>query len=135
MAGRYIEHSPTVLIAEDEEIIRYVLEKTLGPEFKIIASVGNGEAAVRAAQEHEPEIALLDISLPVLNGFEAAEKIAQAKPDIKIIIVSSYVTSAQVEEAFRRGAKGYVSKGRVGDLFEAIRAVMQGQSYRPHFGR
>jgi DNA-binding NarL/FixJ family response regulator len=78
---------------------------------------------------------LLDISMPVLNGFEAAEKIAEVKPSVKIIMVTSHAAPAYVEEAFLRGARGYVVKGRSADLFDAIRTVLAGRFYRPQFGR
>jgi CheY-like chemotaxis protein len=74
---------PTVVIAEDETLLRYALERTLQRECKIVASVGNGEAAVQAVDEHQPDIALLDISMPVLNGLEAAQTITEAQPAVK----------------------------------------------------
>jgi DNA-binding NarL/FixJ family response regulator len=123
-----------VLIAEDDAILRYTLERTLEAEFRVVAAVGDGAAAVQAAGEHEPDVALLDISMPVLNGFEAAEKIAQVRPSVKIIMVTSHAVPAYVEEAFRRGARGYVVKGRSADLFEAIRTVLEGRFYRPQLG-
>lgn len=83
-------------------------------------------------EEHEPDIALLDISMPVLNGLDAAQKITETKPAVKVILVTSYAEPAYVEEAFRRGARGYVLKGRIAELCEAIREVMQGQYYRPN---
>ena len=129
-----MEIPPKVLIAEDDAILRYTLERTLDSECKVVASVADGQGAVQAAQEHEPDIALLDISMPVLNGLEAAEKITQTKPAVKVIMVTSHADPAYVEEAFRRGARGYVLKGCIHDLFAAINAVMQGQFYRPNFG-
>ena len=130
-----MEVSPKVLIAEDDAILRYTLERTLNPQYKVVASVGDGLAAVDAVKQREPDIALLDISMPVLNGLEAAQQITHTKPTVKIIIVTSHADPAYIEEAFRRGARGYVLKGRIAELFEAIRAVMQGQFYRPKFCR
>jgi DNA-binding NarL/FixJ family response regulator len=127
--------APAVLIAEDDDCIRYTLERILDPHYKVVASVGDGEAAVQAAEEHEPDIALVDISMPVLNGLEAAQKITQTKPTVKVIIVTRHADRGYVEEAFRRGASGYVLKGRMEELFDAIRTVMRGQFYRPNFGR
>ena len=99
-----------------------------------LASDADGQAAVQAVDEHEPDIALLDISMPVLNGLEAVEKITRTKPAVKVIIVTSHADPAYIEEAFRRGARGYVLKGRIAELFEAIRTVMEGEFYRPNFG-
>ena len=72
--------------------------------------------------------------MPVLNGLDAALKITEINPAVRVILVTSYTEPAYVEEAFRRGARGYVLKGRIVELCEAIRAVMQGQYYRPSFG-
>lgn len=130
-----LETAPTLLIAEDEAILRYVLQRTLAAQFRVIAAVDDGAAAVQAVIEQEPDIALLDICMPVLNGLEAAEKIAQAKPAVKIIMLTNQADPAYVEEAFRRGAKGYVLKGRADQLVAAIRTVMQGPLYRPQLGR
>jgi DNA-binding NarL/FixJ family response regulator len=127
-----MEAPAKVLIAEDDAILRYSLERTLDPQYKVVASVSDGQAAVQAVEEHEPDIALLDISMPVMNGLEAAEKITQIKPAVKVIMVTSHADPDYIEEAFRRGARGYVLKWRIAEVFEAIRAVMQGQFYRPN---
>ncbi len=91
----------TVLIAEYEAILRYTLKRTLDPEFKVVAAVGDGTAAVQAVEEHEPDIALRDISM----------KIAQTNPSVKVIMTTNHANPACVEEAFRRGPRGYVWKG------------------------
>ena len=132
---RPMDAAPKVVIAEDEAILRYTLERTLDPQFRVVAAVGDGAAAVQAVEEHEPDIALLDISMPVLNGLEAAQRIIDKKPGVKVIIVTNHADPAYIEEAFRRGARGYVLKGCISELLEAIRLVMQGQFYRPTFGR
>lgn len=75
-----METSPKVLIAEDEAILRLTLERTLNSQFNVVAAVGDGAAAVQAVEEHEPDIALLDISMPVLNGLDAALKITESSP-------------------------------------------------------
>ena len=125
---------PKVLIAEDEAILRCTLERILDPQFTVVAAVADGAAAVDAVQEQEPDIVLLDISMPVLNGLEAAQITTEIKPTVKVIMVTSHAEPAYVEEAFRRGARRYVLKGPIKKLKEAIRAVMQGQFYRPNFG-
>jgi DNA-binding NarL/FixJ family response regulator len=131
---RHVEGAPKVVIADDEAIHRYTLERTLDRQFRVVAAVSDGLTAVQAVEEHEPDIALLDISMPVLNGLEAAQRIVEKKPAVKVIIVTSHADPTYVQEAFRRGAKGYVLKGRINELLEAIRTVMQGEFYRPSFG-
>ena len=125
--------SPAVLIAEDEVLIREALPQELDKHYKVVAAVGGGKAAVETAQKGRPDVALLDISMPVMNGLEAAKQIAQAAPEVKIIFVTSHAEPAYVEEAFRRGASAYVLKGRIRELMEAITAVLNGQTYRPQF--
>lgn len=94
-----METSPKILIAENDAIIRFTLERTPNPQFNVVAVVGDGAAAVQAVEEHEPDIALLDISMPVLNGLDAAQKITETKPAVKVILVTSYAEPAYVEEA------------------------------------
>jgi DNA-binding NarL/FixJ family response regulator len=127
------EHSPSVLIAEDEVLIREALRQELDKRFKVVAAVGDGRAAVETVEKAHPDVALLDISMPVMNGLDAAKQIAEAAPEVKIIFVTSHAEPAYVEEAFRRGASAYVLKGRLTELIEAITAVLEGRTYRPQF--
>jgi len=85
-----METPSKLVIAEDEAILRYTLERTLDPQFEVAAAVGDGAAAVQAVEEHEPDLALLEIFHAGLSGFEAAQMIAQTKPTVKIIIVTSH---------------------------------------------
>jgi DNA-binding NarL/FixJ family response regulator len=133
-AGIEMKNPPKVVIAEDDAILRYTLERTLEREVIVVAAVGDGAAAVQAVEDQEPEIVLLDVSMPVMNGLEAAQKITEITPAVKVIMVTSHADPAIIDEAFRRGARGYVLKGRIADLRDAIQAVMQGQFYRPNFG-
>ncbi len=124
---------PTIVIAEDDVIIREIcLERILNGSFDIVASVGDGEAAVTSTERYKPEVVLLDVSLPVLRGFDAARRILALDPQIKVLFVSNYMESAYVEEAYRMGASGYVLKSRAPyELLNAIQAALAGQFYRP----
>ena len=122
---------PTVVIADDDAIVRFALERTLERECKVMASVGDGEAAVQAVDEHQPDIALLDISMPVLNGLDTAQRITETKPTVKVIIVTSHEDPAYIEEAFRRGARGYVLKGRIADLWRQFALSCRGKFTGP----
>lgn len=124
---------PTVLIAEDDAIIRDgCLRTVLEPAFEIVAAVDDGEAAVASAEEHKPDIILMDVSLPVLRGFAAARQILASHPEIKVVFVSNYSEPAYLEEAQRIGASGYVLKNRAfRELPEAIQTALAGQFYRP----
>lgn len=124
---------PTVVIAEDDAVIREgCLCPSLEPFFEIVAAVEDGHAAVMAVEEHKPDVVLLDVSLPVLKGFDAARKILANYPDIKLLFVSNYAERAYVEAAFEMGASGYVLKGRAfTELPDAIRTALNGEFYRP----
>lgn len=125
---------PTVLIAEDDFLIlEGALRPLLDPEFEIVAAVGDGNEAVAAAQEHRPEVALLDVSLPGLRGFEVARQILSRQPECKVLLVSCYSEPAYIEGAREVGASGYVLKSRVSsELVNAIRTALAGQFYRPY---
>lgn len=127
--------NPTVLIAEDDFLIfEGILRPLLVREFDIVAAVGDGLQAVAAAEEHRPEIVLLDISLPGLRGFDAARTILANQPQCKVLFVSNYMERAYVEAAEDMGASGYVLKSRVsGELIDAIRAALAGEFYWPRF--
>jgi DNA-binding NarL/FixJ family response regulator len=124
---------PTVVIAEDDAVIREgCLCATLEPFFEIVAAVDNGEAAVASVERHKPDIVLLDVSLPVLRGFDAARRILAKQPEIILLFVSNYSDRAYVEEASRIGAAGYVLKTRAfAELTDAIYRALAGEFYRP----
>jgi DNA-binding NarL/FixJ family response regulator len=124
-------NSHSVLIAEDEVLIREALRQELDKHYNVVAAVGDGQAALDCVEKDRPDVALLDISMPVMNGLDAAKQISEAAPEVKIIFVTSHAEPAYVEEALRRGASGYVLKGSLTELIEAISAVLDGQSYRP----
>ncbi len=92
--------------------------------------VEDGKSLVQAAAEHKPDIALLDISMPELNGIDAARQIRQILPKTKLIFVTMYVDPTFVREAFRVGASGYVAKRSAPtELEDAIDTVLQGKTY------
>ena len=119
-------NSPSLLIAEDDALMREALRQELDKRYKEVAAVGDGRAAVGTVEKDRPDVALLDISMPVMNGLDAAKEISEAAPGVKIIFVTSHAEPAYVEEAFRRGASGYVLKGRLAELIEAIADALIG---------
>ena len=122
---------PRLAIADDSALIRRAIEMTLNSEFEIVASVEDGEAAVTAAATLSPELILLDISMPGLNGLEAARRIKAVCPAILLIFLSNYDDKSYIQAAFDAGGSGYVSKGRmVSELLPAIRDVLIGKEYR-----
>lgn len=127
--------TPTVLIAEDDFLIREgTLEPLLQPHFTIVASVADGLEAVAAAAEWKPMVALIDISLPGLRGFEVAKQILAANPGCKVLLISNYGIKAYPKAAQEMGASGYVLKERVViELLPAIETAMTGGFYQSAF--
>jgi len=126
----------TVLIAEDDFlIVEGSLRPLLEPEFEIVGAVGDGLEALAAAEENRPDVALLDVSLPGLRGFDVARQILRKQPECKVLLVSCYSDSAYIQGAKDIGASGYVLKNRVStELVNAIRTALAGQFYHPDLG-
>lgn len=121
---------PRLLLADDHELLLDGLRKILEPEFDLIGAVGDGRAAVAAFGELQPDLLLLDIALPLLNGIEAARQVKAAAPNARILFVTMQTDRVYVEEAFRAGASGYVLKQAASaELVEAIKTVLRGRYY------
>jgi DNA-binding NarL/FixJ family response regulator len=115
-----------ILVVEDFEPFRRFICSALGeqPRLQIVGESSDGLEAVQKAEELQPELIVLDIGLPILNGIEAARRIRKVSPESKIVFISQESSAEVVEEAFRLGARGYVVKRRAGiDLLPAIEAV------------
>jgi len=121
---------PRLLLADDHELLLDGLRRLLETDFELIGSVADGRAAVAAYEQLRPDVLLLDIGMPGLNGIEATRQIRRAFPDDRVIFVTMQTDRVYVEEAFRAGASGYVVKqGAAGELIEAIRTVLLGRRY------
>lgn len=121
-----------VLVAEDFEPFRRFVCSTLEKrtELQIICEVSDGLAAVRKAEELQPELILLDLMLPTLNGIEAARRIRKLSPTSKIIFVTQESSADVVQEALSLGARGYVVKTDAGsELPAAVTAVLRGEQF------
>jgi len=121
-----------VLVVEDFEPFRRFLCSALSerPEIEIVAQSGDGLEAVKKAEELQPDLVLLDIGLPSLNGIEAARRIRKLSPESRILFISQELDSDVVQEALALGALGYVIKVRAeGDLLPALDAVLQGKQF------
>ena len=118
-----------VLVVEDYEPFRRFVCSTLSkrPDLEIVGEVSDGLEAVLKVRELQPDLILLDVGLPTLNGIEAARRIRELSPTSRIVFVSQESSAEVVEEAFRVGALGYVFKTQVGmDLLAAVEAACQG---------
>jgi DNA-binding NarL/FixJ family response regulator len=120
-----------ILIADDHAPSRDLLARMLAAEHDVVATVGDGLAAVTAAVQLGPDLALLDISMPVMSGIMAARRLKSHSPPAKVVFVTGHVDAAYVAAAFRLGADGYVLKQNLAaELVPAIRAVLAGGRYR-----
>jgi DNA-binding NarL/FixJ family response regulator len=121
-----------VLLADDHDVVRAGLRSILAeiPEVEVIAEAQNGREAVDLSREHCPDVVLLDISMPDLNGFEAARKIVALDPAPKVIAVSMHSDMRLVNEVLKAGASGYVLKSNVAnELAPALNAIFMGRMF------
>jgi DNA-binding NarL/FixJ family response regulator len=121
-----------VLLADDHLLVRAGIRALLGalPNVEVVAEATGGEEALRLAEELQPDVALLDISMQGMNGLEAARRIVEVAPNVRIIILSMHASEDYVARALRAGALGYLMKGSASqELERALRAVMAGERY------
>lgn len=121
-----------VLLAEDHVMVRAGLQALLerDKDIKVIGEASNGQEAVDLTSELKPDVLVLDIMMPRLNGIQAAEQIRTLKLHVKILFVSMYSDAGLVRQALQTGAKGYVLKTSAGEeLLQAIRIVAKGETY------
>jgi DNA-binding NarL/FixJ family response regulator len=124
--------SRRVLVVEDSEPFQRFICSTLmeKPELQIVDQVSDGLQAVRKAEELQPDLILLDIGLPTLNGIEAARRIRKLSPQSKIVFLSQESSAEIVQEALRSGASGYVLKSQARtDLLRALEAAREGRHF------
>jgi DNA-binding NarL/FixJ family response regulator len=121
---------PRVLLADDHSLLLGAFEKLLTPECDIVGQVSDGRSLVTAAQQLKPDVIVVDIGMPHLNGLEAGRKIKQLLPDVKLVFLTMNEDSDVAAEAFRAGASAYLLKrSAASELAMAIREAMQGRSY------
>ena len=121
---------PSVLMADDHSLILAGLRKLVEADCDVVGTVEDGRALVQAAQELRPDLILLDISMPLLNGLEAARQLRTLVPDSKIIFLTMHASPAYATEAFQAGASGYLLKHSAAEeLSQAIKSVLQGRHY------
>jgi DNA-binding NarL/FixJ family response regulator len=123
-------HRARVLIADDHKLVAEACKGLLEPEFDVVGIVSDGRALLQAATELRPEVVILDISMPQLNGLDAGEQIKQRSRGTKLIFLTMMLGPDVAAEAFRRGASGYVLKHcNAEELVIAVRRVLRGESY------
>ena len=121
-----------ILLADDHTVVRQGLRKVLEerPEWQVVAEAGDGRDAVRLAEQHKPDVAVVDVAMPLLNGIEATRQITKRAPQTKVLVLSMYSDEAYVTQMLKAGAKGYLLKDSADvDLMQAVQAVTQGKSF------
>ena len=121
---------PRILLADDHMLILDGLRNLLERHYDLVGTVQDGQSVVNAARRLQPDLVLMDVAMPVLNGLQAGHRLREQLPTIKLLYVSMYADTPYVEDALRIGASGYVLK-RSGweELSRAIEAVLAGKQY------
>jgi len=119
-----------VLLADDHAILLDAFKRLLEPEYDVVGAVTDGQALVQEAESLKPDVIIADISMPRLNGLDAAERLLGSVPGVKLVFLTVNEDPEVAAEATRRGAAGYVlKKSASADLFEALRQVLRGYTY------
>lgn len=120
----------TVLIADDHNLVAELCKTLLEREFDVVGVVNDGRAMVRTAVSLRPDVIVVDIGMPVLNGLDAGQKIRELLPAVKLVYLTMNTDIEVAAEAFRRGASGYLLKTCASsELVIAVRDVLRGKSY------
>ena len=120
-----------LLLVDDQSLFREALRTLLSlqPDFEIVAEAADGEQAVAVAAKHKPDVALMDLRMPVMNGVEATRRIASSGSSTRVIVLTTFDEDAEVFAALRAGAVGYLLKASSAEkLYGAVRAAAQGAS-------
>src|SRR5580658_4047757 len=121
-----------ILLADDHAVVRQGFKMILGeqPDMEIVGEAGNGREALQLAESLKPDLVVMDVAMPELNGIEATRRMIDAAPHARVLALSMHKDSVYVREILRAGARGYLLKDSVAeDLVSAVRAVASGEGY------
>ena len=121
-----------IVLADDHTIVRNGLRVLLErqPDFVVVGEAANGREAIELAEQHAPDIVLMDVAMPIMNGIEAAARIAAAQPKAAVVILSMHSDESYILRALKAGARGYLLKDSAeNDLIQAVRAVASGKAF------
>jgi DNA-binding NarL/FixJ family response regulator len=121
-----------ILLADDHTILRQGLKLILSsqPDLQVVGEAANGHEVVGLAQELRPDIVLLDVAMPELNGIDATRRMMEANPKLRILVLSMHKEAVYVREILRAGARGYLLKDVIDtELLNAVRSVARGDGY------
>lgn len=121
---------PRVLLADDHALVLEGFRRLIDDRFDVVGTAEDGRAVLEAAARLRPDVVLLDISMPLLNGIDAARQLTKLLPGLKVIMVTMHADVAYLNEAFNAGASGYLLKRSAGsELVQAIEMVLKGHYY------
>jgi DNA-binding NarL/FixJ family response regulator len=121
---------PRVILADDHTILVEAFRKLLEPACEVVATVADGHALVEAALRFKPDVIVLDIAMPLLNGLDAGRQVKELVPGVKLIFLTMNEDPDLAVEAIRMGASGYLlKKSAASELFKAIQTALRGKSY------
>ena len=121
-----------ILLADDHAVVRQGFKMILSsqPDMEIVGEAGNGREAVELAENLKPDVVVMDVAMPELNGIEATRRLAASVPHARVVALSMHKDNVYVREILRAGARGYLLKDSVAaDLVAAVRAVATGEGY------
>jgi DNA-binding NarL/FixJ family response regulator len=121
-----------VVVADDHPLVRRMVAATFlqSPHIDVVAEAGDGLEAVEQAKQAKPDVVILNISMPRMNGFQAAQEIKKHVPESAIVIMSSHADKQFIEEARKLGVRVYISKTQAGDsLVKAVEAAVKGEEF------
>jgi len=123
-------HKARLLIADDHTLVAEACKRFLEPEFEVVSIVADGRTLLRMVTELKPDVAIVEIAMPQLNGLDAGEQVKRISPSLKLIYLTMNTEPDVAAEAFRRGASGYVVKSSAAEeLVTAIRKALRSESY------
>jgi two-component system, NarL family, response regulator NreC len=121
-----------ILLADDHAVVRQGFKMILAaqPDMEIVGEAGNGREALELAGQYQPDVIVMDVAMPELNGIEATRRLADLSPRTRVLALSMHKDSVYVREILRAGARGYLLKDSIAsDLLAAVRAVSRGEGY------
>jgi DNA-binding NarL/FixJ family response regulator len=119
-----------ILIADDHNLVAELCKRLLENDFDVVGTVADGHAVVRAAGELKPDVILLDIAMPILNGLDAGRQVKKTLPAVKLVYLTMNPDADVAAEAFARGASGYLLKTcAAAEMVQAVHEVLRGKTY------